>query len=229
MSQHDAMSSDQLSSDQLNSHHLASNSLNQSQLQTQTQLDQQIEQNIDENQHNKEINLKNQVNILLNNADTIDLSTSSQKLDELFNRKRKTEKERQNTFKKKFESIKILTLVLSMNETLKNAQRILFEDLKVAKTEHVVIQHLINQIERARINLDLTDDVSTAIDQMQTKKNFEFASIDLIKKSNTTTKLYNETMSENFQHLKKTIERKMTKLIIVSGFYLLITFIKIRD
>jgi CO dehydrogenase/acetyl-CoA synthase delta subunit len=101
-----------------------------------------------------------------------------------------------------------------MNETLKNAQKTLFEDLKIEKIEHVTIQNLINQIERARMNLDLTDDVSFAIDQIQTKKNFEFASIDLIKKSNTTTTSYNETMSENFQQLEKTMKQKMTKLII---------------
>jgi GTPase Era involved in 16S rRNA processing len=92
------------------------------------------------------------------------LSTSSQKFDALFNRKRNTKKERQIALKKKFDSIKILTLVLSINETLKNAQKILFEDLKIAKIEHVTIQNLINQIERARVNLDLTDDVSIAID-----------------------------------------------------------------
>jgi hypothetical protein len=51
-----------------------------------------------------------------------------------------------------------------MNETFKNAQKNLFEELNIAKIEHIVIQHLINQIERARVNLDLTDDVSTAID-----------------------------------------------------------------
>jgi hypothetical protein len=101
-----------------------------------------------------------------------------------------------------------------MNETLKNAQKILFENLKIAKIEHVTIQNLINQIERARMNLDLTDDVSIAIDQMQTEKIFDFASIDLIKKSNTTTTSYNETISKNFQQLKKIMKQKMTKLII---------------
>ncbi len=84
----------------------------------------------------------------------------------------------------------------------------MFEGLKVAKIEHVVVQYLINQIERARVNLDLTENVSVAIDQMQTEKNFEFASIDLTKKSSTTMRLYIETMSENFQQLKKSIEQK---------------------
>jgi hypothetical protein len=141
------------------------------------------------------------------------LSTSSHKLDELFNRKRKTEKERQIALKKKFDSIKILTLVLSIDETLKNAQKTLFEDVKVAKTQHVIIEHLINQIERATVNLGLTDNVSVAIDQMQTKKNFEFALIDLTKKSSKTTTLYVDTMLENFQQLEKTIEQKITTLI----------------
>jgi Fe2+ transport system protein B len=49
---------------------------------------------------------------------------------------------------------------------------------------------------------------------MQTEKIFEFASIDLIKKLNTTITSYNETMSENFQQLEKTMKQKMTKLII---------------
>jgi flagellar biosynthesis component FlhA len=100
-----------------------------------------------------------------------------------------------------------------MNETLKKAQKTLFEDLKIAKIENVIIQHLINQIERAKVNLDLIDDVLVTIDQMQTEKNFEFALIDLIKKSSTTSTSYSETMSKNFQTLEKTIEPKMTKLI----------------
>jgi hypothetical protein len=215
MSQIDAMSSDQLSSDQLNSSNLDFNSmylnLNSSELeQDQNQLDKQIEQNIDEAQSTKELDQTNQINIFLNETHTIDLSTSSKKLDDLLNRKRKTEEER--ALKKKFDSIKILTLVLSINETLKNAQKTLFESLKVAKIEHVIVQHLINQIERARVNLDLTDDVSITIDQIQTEKNFEFASIDLSKSKSTSTS-YSETMSENFQQLEKTIEQKMTKLI----------------
>jgi hypothetical protein len=126
------------------------------------------------------------------------LSTSSRKLDELFNRKRKTKEKRQIALKKKFDSIKISTLVLSVNETLKNAQKTLFEDLNVAKIEHVIVQHLINQIERAKVNLDLIDDVLVTIDQMQTEKDFEFASIDLIKKLSTTSTSYSETMSKNF-------------------------------
>jgi hypothetical protein len=88
--------------------------------------------------------------------------------------------------------------MLSIDETLKNAQNILFEDLKVAKIEHVIIQQLINQIERAKANLDLTDETSIIIDQTQTTKSFEFASINLTKKSNKSS-LYCETMSKNFQ------------------------------
>ncbi len=156
---------------------------------------------------------ENQINVFLNETNTINLSTSSQKLDEFFNRKRKTKEERQITLKKKFDSIKISTLVLFIDETLKNAQKTLFEDLKVTQSKHVIVQHLISQIERARINLDLTDDVSVTINQMQTDKNFEFASIDMIKKSSTTSSSYSERMSENFQQLEKTIEQKMTKLI----------------
>ncbi len=131
----------------------------------------------------------------------------------MISRKRKTKEERQIAFKKKIDSIKILTLVLSVDEALKNAQKTLFEKFKVAKTEHVIIQHLINQIEKARANLDLTDEASVAIDQVQIEKNFEFVSIDLTKKSSSTTTTYCETMSENFQQLKKTIEQKMTKVI----------------
>jgi uncharacterized membrane protein YfhO len=63
------------------------------------------------------------------------------------------------------------------------------------------------------MNLDFTNDVSAAIDQVQTEKNFEFVSIDLTRKSSITSS-YNETMLENFQQLKKTIEQKMTELII---------------
>jgi cell division protein FtsB len=89
------MSSNQLSSDQLILHHFDSNSvyLNASK-HDQSQLDQQIEQNIDETQSVKEINQKNQMNVFLHETNTIDLSTSSQKLDELFNKKRKTKEER---------------------------------------------------------------------------------------------------------------------------------------
>jgi hypothetical protein len=102
--------------------------------------------------------------------------------------------------------------VLSINETLKNAQKTLFEDLKIAKIEHVIIQQLINQIERAKANLDLNNETSVLIDQMQTKKNFDFASIDLTKKSNKMSS-YCETMFENFQQLEKTLKLKMTKLM----------------
>ncbi len=190
MSQIDAMSSDQLSSDQLNSSNLDLNSMNlilnsSESKQNQNQFDKQIEQNIDEAQSTKELDQTNPINILRNKTHTIDLSTSSKKLDDLLNRKRKTEKER--ALKKKFDSIKIFALVLSIDETLKNAQKTLFENLKVAKIEHIIVQHLINQIERARINLDLTDDASITIDQIQTKKNFEFASIDLNKSKSTST------------------------------------------
>ncbi len=59
----------------------------------------------------------------------------------------------------------------------------------------------------------MIDDVLVTIDQMQTEKGFEFASIDLIKKSSTTSTSYSETMLKNFQQLEKTIELKMTKLI----------------
>jgi GTPase Era involved in 16S rRNA processing len=141
------------------------------------------------------------------------LSTSSQKLEELFIRKRKTKKMRQIAFKKKFETVKISTLVLSVNKALKKAQKTLFEELKMTKTKHVILQQLINQIERARTNLDLTDETSVAIDQVQTEKIFEFASIDLTKKSDKSTS-YCETMLENFQQLEKTMKQKMTKLII---------------
>jgi hypothetical protein len=209
------MSSDQLSSDQLNSSSLDSNSMNQNlnsseSEQDQNQFNKQIEHNIDEAQSTEELDQTNQINILLNETDTIDLSTSSKKLDDLLHRKRKTEEER--ALKKKFDSIKIPAQVLSIDETLKNAQKTLYENLKIAKIEHVIVQHLINQIERARVNLDLTDDASITIDQIQTEKNLEFASIDL-NKSKTTSTSYSETMSENFQQLEKTIEQKITKLI----------------
>ncbi len=70
----------------------------------------------------------------------IDLLTSNQKLEiECLNRKRKIEKELQLVFKKKHDLIKIFTLVLSINEALKNAQKILFKELKIAKTKHVII------------------------------------------------------------------------------------------
>jgi hypothetical protein len=78
------------------------------------------------------------------------------------------------------------------------------KDLKVAKTEHVIIQQLINQIERARTNLDLTDETSIIIDQVQTEKSFEFASMNLTKKSDKSVS-YCGTMSENFQQLEKAV------------------------
>jgi hypothetical protein len=79
---------------------------------------------------------------------------------------------RQITLKRKCELNKVSTLVLTVNETLKNAQKILFEALKVAKTEHTIIQNLINQIERARVELDLKDKASIIIDQMHKTKDF---------------------------------------------------------
>jgi hypothetical protein len=174
---------------------------------SQNQIDEQIEQSIDEAFANK-----NQ-SILSEKTNTINLSTSSQRLEtRLINRKRKTKEERQNAFKKKYDSIKISTLMLSIDETLKNAQKILFENLKIVKIEHVIIQQLINQIERARVNLDLTDETSIVIDQTQTTKNFEFASIDLTKKFDKFSS-YCEIMSENFQQLKQAMKKKMTKLI----------------
>jgi uncharacterized membrane-anchored protein YhcB (DUF1043 family) len=102
--------------------------------------------------------------------------------------------------------------MLSVDETLKNAQKILFESLKVVKIEHVIIQQLINQVERARVNLDLTDETSIVIDQTQTTKSFEFASIDLTKKFDKSSS-YCEIMSENFQQLEQAMKKKMTKLI----------------
>ncbi len=53
-------------------------------------------------------------------------------------------KKRQIALKKKCDLNKISILVLTIDETLKNAQKTLFESLKVAKTEYVIIQHLIN-------------------------------------------------------------------------------------
>jgi hypothetical protein len=166
---------------------LISNQLNQN------QIDQQIEHNIDETNLNRE---KDQT--FINDTNTIDLSTSSQKLEKLISRKRKTKEERQIALKKKIDSIKIFTLMPSIDEALKNAQKTLFERLKVAKTEHVIIQHLINQINKARANLDLTNEALVAIDQVQIEKNFEFVSIDLTKKSSSITTTYCETMSEIF-------------------------------
>jgi hypothetical protein len=69
------------------------------------------------------------------------------------------------------------------------------------------IQQLINQIERARTNLDLIDKASIIINQVQTKKSFEFTSSNLTKKSNKSISYY-ETKSENFQQLKKAMKQK---------------------
>jgi hypothetical protein len=205
----DQMIIDQSCSNQSDSNLLNSNQSNSKQL-SQNQVDQQIKLSIDEaclNEKNQKIST-----ILINETNTVDLSTSSQKLENLITRKKKTEEKRQIALKKKFESIKVRTLMLSVDETLKNAQKTLFEDLKIAKTEHVIIQQLINQIERARTNLDLTDETSIIIDQVQTEKSFEFASINLTKKSNKYV-LYCGTISENFRQLKKAMNQKMTKLI----------------
>ncbi len=142
------------------------------------------------------------------------MSTSSQRLElDFLIRKRKIEEERQFALKKKHDSIKIFTLVLSVDEALKNAQKILFEELKIATTKYVIVQQLINQIERARVNLELTDEASIIIDQTQTKKNFEFASINLNKKTDKKKTSYCETMFENFQQLEQKLEQKMTKLM----------------
>jgi hypothetical protein len=201
----------QASSNQSNSNNLNSNDLNSNQS-SQIQVDKQIEHNIDETCLVEKKRNENQ-SISFNETDTIDLSTSSQRLEtELINRKRKTEEECQNALKKKYNLIKISTLILSVDEALKNAQKILFKDLKVAKTEHVIIQQLINQIERARTNLYLTDETSIIIDQIQTTKSFEFASINLTKKSDKSTP-YCETIFENFQQLEKAMKQKITKLI----------------
>ncbi len=210
----DQSSSDQSSFDQSVSNQSNSDQLNANQL-NQSQVNQQIKQSINKVCSNENENEKEDVEketIFENETNTIDLSTSSHKFDALINRKRRAEKQRQIAFRKKFDSIKISTLVLSVDETLKNAQKTLFEDLKIAKIEHVIIQQLINQIERARANLDLNNETSILIDQMQTKKNFDFASIDLTKKSNKMSS-YCETMFENFQQLEKTLELKMTKLM----------------
>jgi uncharacterized membrane-anchored protein YhcB (DUF1043 family) len=174
---------------------------------SQIQVDEQIEQSIDEALSNKNQSVSS------DKTDTINLLTSSQRLEtRLINRKRKTKEERQNAIKRKYDSIKISTLMLSIDETLKNAQKILFKDLKVAKIKHVIIQQLINQIERARANLDLTDETSIIIDQTQTTKSFEFASIDLTKKLDKSLS-YCETMLENFQQLEQAMKKKMTRLI----------------
>ncbi len=110
---------------------------------------------------------------------------------------------------------KISILVLTVDETLKNAQKTLFENLKVVKIKYVAIQHLINQIERTRVDLKLTDKASISIDQIHAKDDFQFASIDLTKQISKTTSLssYNDTMSENLQKLEKAMKKKMTKLI----------------
>ncbi len=88
----------------------------------------------------------------------------------------------------------------------------MFEELKIATTEHVIIQQLINQVEKARVNLDLTDETSIIIDQVQTEKNIEFASISLNTKSDKKTS-YSETMFENLQQLEKKLKEKLKKLM----------------
>jgi hypothetical protein len=209
VSSQDVLSSDQLSLKQMIEKQSTLNQSNSNDLNvnqsSQNQVDKQIEHSIDEALSNE-----NQ-SILLDKTDTIDLSISSQRLEKI-HRKRKTKEERQNTLKKKYDSIKISTLMLSVDETLKNAQKILIEDLKIVKIEHVIIQQLINQIERARANLDLTDETSIIIDQTQTTKSFEFASIDLTKKADKCSS-YCGTMSKNFQQLKQAMKKKMTRYI----------------
>ncbi len=141
------------------------------------------------------------------------MSILSQKLEiDFLNRKRKIEEERQFALKKKHDLIKILTLVLSIDKALKNAQKTLFKEIKIATTKHVIVQQLINQIERARVNLELTDETSNIIDHIQMKKKFEFTSINLNKKIDIKTS-YCETMFENFQQLEKKLKQKMTKLM----------------
>ena len=107
---------------------------------------------------------------------------------------------------------------MTVDKALKNAQKTLFESLKVAKIEHVIIQQLINQVERARVNLSLTNETSVIIEQVQISKSFEFASIDLIKKSSidssiNKSKTNAETISENFLQLEKSLEEKIKIMI----------------
>jgi histone deacetylase complex regulatory component SIN3 len=131
----DQTSSDQSISNQSNSDQLNANHLNQN------QINQQIEQSINNacsNENEKENHRKQK--IFDNETNIIDLLISSQKLDALINRRRRAKKQRQIALKKKFDSIKISTFVLSVNETLKNAQKTLYEDLKIPKIEHVIIQ-----------------------------------------------------------------------------------------
>jgi hypothetical protein len=73
-------------------------SLNQ-QDQNQDQLDQQIKQSIDEARLDRE---ENQASVF-NDIDETDLSTPSQKLRGIINRKRKAEKKRQIAIKKKYD------------------------------------------------------------------------------------------------------------------------------
>jgi NCAIR mutase (PurE)-related protein len=114
---------------------------------SQDQVNQQIEHSIVEVCSNeKEKDNQNELTNSVNETNTIDLSTSSQQLETLINRKRRTKEKRQIALKRKVDSIKILTLMLSVNEALKNAQKTLYESLKVAKIEHGIVQQLINQI-----------------------------------------------------------------------------------
>lgn len=203
----DVLSSDQLSCDQTISNQLS-----------QSQIDQQIEKSIDEAQLDREEDQTFIDETFVKESNTIDLSTPSQKLEtnSFFNRnrKRKIEEEHQLLLRKKCDPNKIPTLVLTVNEALKNAQKTLFEGLKVAKTEHAVVQQLINQIERARVELGLTDKAPVVINQTHTTKHFQFESINLAKASKkTSSSTYCDTMSENFQELEKAMEKKMTTLI----------------
>ena len=91
-SSQDALSSDQLSSDQMILNQLSQN-----------QIDQQIENNIDEAQLNQEEDQSFINESIMKKSETIDLSTSSQKIETqafFINKKRKTKEERQITLKK---------------------------------------------------------------------------------------------------------------------------------
>ncbi len=132
-SQRDILCSDQLSLNQMITNHssLEQSDLNQSSSNqtdtnelSQDQVNQQIEHSIVEVCSNQKDNQNELINSV-NETNTIDLSTSSQKLEALINRKRRKKEKRQIALKRKVDSIKILTLMLSVDETLKNAQKTL--------------------------------------------------------------------------------------------------------
>jgi hypothetical protein len=83
------------------------------------------------------------------------------------------------------------------------------------KIEHVAIQHLMNRVERTRVELDLINKTSIIIDQMHANNDFQFASIDFTKKASKTTSIssYKGILFENFQELEKAMKIKMTRLI----------------